>query len=1309
MEDQDKTKEQLISELALLRERVTRLEAADVKLRETQESLAEREHMMRSISVSSPVGIVYSRGRRIQWANRAWEEMFGFGDKQEYLDHPTSIMHSSSLEYERVRSVLYDNVNSHGLSETHAVFRRKDGSVFHAHIRMSLLDTEDPASGVISTITDISKLRAAEHAVRDSEKKFRLLVERVRDGIVVAQEGMLCFVNPSAMEILGYDADELSSRPFTEFIYPDDREMVLQRHFQRLKGEDILSRYSFRIIRKDGSIGWVEIDSGMIDWEGRPAALFCITDITERKKKEEALRESETRYRALVDNMGNAVAVYRAVGEAEDFIFVDFNRAGQKIEKISKDQVIGRRVTEVFAGVAEFGLLEVFRRVWRTGEPESHPVKFYKDERIDGWRENYVYRLPSGELVAVYSDETERKKAEFDLEASEQMLRSILSTCPVGISMAQDRVIKWVNDSWVKMFGFESQQECISLSARSLFLSQKEFERVGNELYRPLENGAITETETKLARKDGSIFDAYVRMQRIGTAGFEEVVVAATTDVSDRKRQQAELAELNAKLTTILESISDAFLVLDKDMVVTYFNQAAERLLGKSRQQVLGRKLFEVFPEALGSVFEEQYTMALREKTPLAFETYFEVPPYVNWYDVRVYPFEEGISIYFQITTERKLIEKKLIESESRFQAFMEHAPIVAFIKDEYGRFVYANNKWLNFMDLVHGDWLGKTSEQVFPQEVAVKLLEADSVALEQNRPIDYTLPLKKSDGSLSYWLTFKFPLETTEGRRLLGGVAIDITDRKKLEEELRERTEELKTLLDAQPAFVLFAHDPECRVITGNQTANEVLGVPADTNVSLTAKQKPEGILIKRVRPDGTEYRPDELPLQRAAATGKPVFDREIEYRFSDGRQMFIRGNAVPLFDAKGGVRGSIAVFLDVTRLKESEREREALREQLLQSQKMEAIGTLAAGIAHDFNNMLQVIVGYADLLLLNKKPGDPGYVQLQKIIKTAYDARDLVQKIRLISRRADIKRKPLELNLHVKEASELLAQTLPRNIIIEMHLTENLATINADSGLMTQMVMNLGINAGEAMPEGGTLNISTENTVLEADFCLNRPGLEPGPHVLLTVSDTGRGIPPEVMDRIFDPFYSTKVRDYHKGTGLGLPVVRGIVEMHKGCMDVESELGRGTTVRIYLPIMEVIESSKKVEDIEQPLGGTETILLVEDEEMVRNLEVHALEQSGYTVLAAVDGQEALQVYEREKDSISLVILDIIMPRMDGKQCFKELLMMNPNLKVLISSGVIQRELIQEVVNLGAKGSLVKPFNVMDLLRKVRELIDSD
>jgi PAS domain S-box-containing protein len=802
MQDHEKTKDQLIEELNEMRRRVAEFQAAEARLVGTEKALGESEQQLKCILSASPVGILHTRDRRIIWANRSWEKMFGFENEQEYIGQHTSIMHSFELEYERIRSTLHDNVKRGEVSETDALLRRKDGSVFDAHIRISLLDPEDPTRGTISAIADISERKATEIALKESAEKYRLVVEKTHDGILVAQEGILRFNNPGALEIMGYEGGELLSKPFTQFIHPDDKDMVLEAHFRRLKGEEIPSRYSFRIVRKDGETRWVEIDSGMIHWEGNPAALFRITDITERKQAVETIKDSE------------------------------------------------------------------------------------------------------------------------------QMLKTILSISPVGIGLTQDRVMKWVNEAWVRMFGFEDEGEPIGQDARLIYPSEDEYARVGAILYPGLYAGKTTEADVSFKRKDGSVFDGRIRMRAIN----------------------------------------------------------------------------------------------------------------------------------------------------------------------------------------------------------------------------------------------------------------------------------------------------------------------PSDPS------------------------------------------------------------------------HGTVASISDITERKLAEQERENLRAQLLQSQKMETMGTLAGGIAHDFNNMLAIILGYSSFLLADKNEGDPEFEGLRNIEKTAQIAADLVQRIRLFGRRAEMNPVPMDLNSQIDEVTKLLSHTLPKMIDMEISLAKDPVIISADSAQITQMVMNLAVNAGEAMPQGGRLTIQTENIVLDDDYCRLRMGVKPGQYVMLTVSDTGRGIDKGLIERIFDPFFSTKTRDYHKGTGLGLSVVQGIVQQHGGHITVESEVGRGTTFRMYFP---ALKPEKIPEDVEKKIpylaGGNETILLIEDEELVRELGVTILEKFGYTVLSAGDGQEALEVYEKEKGNISLVILDVVMPRMDGKQCFEELLRINPTVKVIISTGLAQNGLVRDIVELGAKGSVNKPYGMRQLLQMVREVLDRD
>jgi two-component system, cell cycle sensor histidine kinase and response regulator CckA len=276
----------------------------------------------------------------------------------------------------------------------------------------------------------------------------------------------------------------------------------------------------------------------------------------------------------------------------------------------------------------------------------------------------------------------------------------------------------------------------------------------------------------------------------------------------------------------------------------------------------------------------------------------------------------------------------------------------------------------------------------------------------------------------------------------------------------------------------------------------------------------------------------------------------------------------------------------IEIANRKAIETEKEALRTQLLQSQKMEAMGTLGAGIAHDFNNMLQVILGYSSFLLADKKKADPGYQEIQNILKTSREAAELVQRISLFSGKADMNPVPMNLNNQVEELTKLLSHTLPKTIDIETHMNEDLAIIYADPEKMGQLIMNLGINAAEAMPHGGLLNIQTGNIVLDDDYSRKHVGVKTGQYVMLRISDNGFGIDKQMMERIFDPFFSTKGKDFRKGKGLGLSVVQGIVELHGGHITSESEVGRGTTFSVYFPAVEPNKAMFETPPKEKGLG---------------------------------------------------------------------------------------------------------------------------
>jgi len=370
-----------------------------------------------------------------------------------------------------------------------------------------------------------------------------------------------------------------------------------------------------------------------------------------------------------------------------------------------------------------------------------------------------------------------------------------------------------------------------------------------------------------------------------------------------------------------------------------------------------------------------------------------------------------------------------------------------------------------------------------------------------------------------------------------------------------------------------------------------------------------------------------------------------------------------------------------------------------------MEAIETLAGGVAHDFNNLLQVILGYSELLLVEKPDEDHDSADLKKINQAARSGAELVRSLLTFSRKVEPRLVPISLNRQIGYVERLLGRTLPKMIDIRLDLAEDLDRVNADPAQMEQILMNMAVNARDAMSDGGTLTVSTRNVTLEEEYCRLHADTRPGDYVLLTVADTGKGMDRKTLEHIFEPFFTTK--ELGRGTGLGLAMVYGIVKQHGGHVTCYSEDGRGTVFSIYLPVISAEPETTTDLLEEAPPRGTETILLVDDEDMVRELGERILTKNGYTVLTATDGGQALDLYVRSQEQISLVILDLIMPAMGGMECLKEFLKIDPQVRVLVASGYSGDTSSSECIQRGAKGFVPKPFRFKELLNQVRKVLD--
>ncbi len=552
------------------------------------------------------------------------------------------------------------------------------------------------------------------------------------------------------------------------------------------------------------------------------------------------------------------------------------------------------------------------------------------------------------------------------------------------------------------------------------------------------------------------------------------------------------------------------------------------------------------------------------------------------------------------------------------------------------------------------------------------------------------------ADGEVGHISVRFFVVKDDLGRTVKTyGVNQDITERKRTEQSLRRSEELLRTVIGAAPVGITLSVGRN--LVWVNDAWNMIFG--------LGQEGAGEGSTSARTMyPTQEEFERVGKLLYEGLETGR-IGESDATMIRKDGT-IFDAHIAMKAVDPSDFNKGSIGIIMDMTARKEAEQERESLRNQLFQSQKMEAIGTLTGGIAHDFNNLLTIMNGYTEMILSEKGREDPLYEDLQKILQTGRKGAELVQRLLALSRKGESDPQPLDLNHTVENMGAFMTRTFSKTIEIVTVLGKDLGTVNADPNQVEQVLMNLCINSKEAMPDGGRITIETGITILDEEYCILHPGVRPGPYAVIEVRDTGVGVDEETMARIFDPFFTTKGWDFQKGTGLGLSVAKGIVEQHGGWITCDSERGKGTTFRLYFPIIEESTEDPKTHSLAETVSGGDKILLVDDEELVRDLGKRILERAGYTVITASNGKTALEIYPREQSNIGLVVLDLIMPQMGGEKCLERLLKLNPQVKVVVSSGHSLSPKERDLLRAHAKGFVDKPYQIKQFLEVVRGVL---
>ena len=790
--------------------------------------------------------------------------------------------------------------------------------------------------------------------------------------------------------------------------------------------------------------------------------------------------------------------------------------------------------------------------------------------------------------------------------------------------------------------------------------------------------------------------------------GNLDKILHIATDITGLKRAEKELRENEIKFRAIFENSLDAIGVT-KDGVPLFVNPAYLSLFGyTSSDELVGTSIQKlVAPAERERIMAYTRKRARKEDAPIVYETRglrkdgteFDLDIHVSTYPVdgEIYTL-----VILRDITERKQADQLISESLRFNQAIVSTSPIGIFTYRASGPCVFANESAAQIVGTTVNSLLSQNFHKIESWKRS-GLYAVAMQALKTDQSVSSEIHIITTFHADKWAYAVCTPFRSAGEPHLLL-MLNDITERKQAEAALLESRQFSADLIrySATAAFVL---DRSHRIMLWNKACEELTGCRESEMIGTTDQWKPfygyRRPAVADIIIDNDFSRLPELYENYSQSALNPQGIKvEGWYKNLGGKDRYIVSEASPIYSSTGELIAAIETLQDFTEGKRMEK-------QLLQSQKMEAIGILAGGVAHDFNNILSAIVGYSHLTLSKMPADDPLKGNLKAILQSSERAATLIQSLLSFSRKQVINPKPTGLNDIVLRFEEFLTRLIREDIKIITTCAGGDLTIFADRGQIEQLLMNLVTNARDAMPKGGTITIQTRSAHIDKQYIEERGYGKAGRYALLTVSDSGEGIDAETKSKIFEPFFTTK--EQGKGTGLGLSMVYGIVKQNNGYIDVDSEPGRGTTFEIYLPLLEGVAAEERSETEDLPAkGGSETILIAEDNENIRELFSTILQHHGYRVIKAVDGEDAVIKFCENRDQVRLLLLDGIMPRKNGKEAYEEIRAINPSIKAIFVSGytedIISREgLLEQGINF-----VQKPVTPSALLNKVREILDA-
>ena len=1095
-------------------------------------------------------------------------------------------------------------------------------------------------------------------------------------------------------ELFGYADFPITREFWLSTLHPDDKAQVLASLDLTIKEHRRNFQHSYRVRRADGSYAYV-MNRGRVLYgpDHTPIRMVgAVTDISQQTIARQQSEEIAKRFELLANITNDALYDWDVQTDATWYNDQFYSLLGYTERPPSPPPNIWSNALVTDDKQRVFAEMEDAFRDQRTQWSLEYRIK-----RLDGsvaWiaeRANIVYHDDGrpARMVGGIVDITARKSAEEKLRESEELYRTVINTASEGMWLVDRNYdITFVNESMANMLGTTPAQ----LLGRNVaeFVVPEHLPLL-KEQRRLRSMGQPGRFDIRIRNGEGDIRWVFISATPIfNRRGEFEGALAMCTDITERKDAEAALSEATERLTSIVQNAPIGIAIATPDGRIIDRNSAIHRMLGYSPEE-LAAKPFGFFTvredlEREMPLFEE---LVAGKRAGYDIEKrYIRKDGTIFWGRVIVSSLKDADgkpSLLIGMVEDidgRKRTEAELQYAKLRFERLKQSGVVGIVHYDSDGRYFDPNDAFL---------WMtGYTEEEIQQNRVGIHAITPPEYLHEETRAFvaltvhGSTLPFEKEfvrkDGRRVPVMISLVQLTSNTGIALI----LDISDLKRARYEVEQLARIVESTSDA-----VISLSREGLIQTWNPGAERLYGFAASEAI---------GASILSVVPDDRAHELNGL-------FAKVLDGQDLNYFESmrvskSGQSIPVSLTISPIRDRGGQVISLSEIARDLTQVKNAE----LLQEKLRQAQRLEGIGRLAGGIAHDFNNLLMVITSYAEILQFNFGPDDRLRGHTDHILRAANRAAGLTQQLLAFSRKQVISPEVMDLNIVVDETTKMLHRLIGEDIELSFTAGKDIAPIKADPGQIVQVLMNLCVNARDAMPDGGRLTIRTSNVEIDAEYAAAHP-LPPGSYVMLSVSDTGKGMADDVKARAFEPFFTTKPMG--KGTGLGLATVYGIVNQSNGYIWFNSEPNSGTSFKIFFPPVSSDYVSSRAQQPEIPWGD-ETVLVVEDEPALRESVCEFLSSCGYQLLRAANGQEALEVAGRHQANIDLLLTDVVMPKISGRELAKRLSEQRPDTSILYMSGYTDDSIVYHGILEEGRAFLQKPFTLSALARKVRETIDS-